>query len=341
MNENEQMRALADAIGEYALRKYVLPRLTRSVGFYRAAVTAPAENGKITVQQPFNAPQQVPYAGSAAALQAGDQCVVLVFGDPSNAIVLGDGTLSTLGSGGGGGGGDGDVVGPSSAADGGLAAFSGTTGKAIKKASGAGSGTQGIYLDANGIPRAVSYTVEKSVPANAVFTDTTYSDATQSAAGLMSAADKQKLDGVATGATANSPYTSAPRMDGTASAGSSANYARGDHVHPTDTTRAPLASPALTGTPTAPTAPAGTNTTQIATTAFVQAAVSAVAQVNIVLQDTVTAEKYMLQVKNGRLVLLGVAQDFDVSGAELVDQETGIVYNLAVANGRLLIEEAG
>lgn len=36
---------------------------------------------------------------------------------------------------------------------------------------------------------------------------------------------------------------------------------------------APKASPALTGTPTAPTAPEGTNTTQIATTAFVQKAV--------------------------------------------------------------------
>lgn len=38
---------------------------------------------------------------------------------------------------------------------------------------------------------------------------------------------------------------------------------------------APLASPALTGTPTAPTAATATNSTQIATTAFVQAAVSA------------------------------------------------------------------
>lgn len=37
-------------------------------------------------------------------------------------------------------------------------------------------------------------------------------------------------------------------------------------------TRAPKESPAFTGTPTAPTASAGTNTTQIATTAFVQAA---------------------------------------------------------------------
>lgn len=38
---------------------------------------------------------------------------------------------------------------------------------------------------------------------------------------------------------------------------------------PTDTTRAPLASPALTGTPTAPTAAVDTNTTQVATTSFV------------------------------------------------------------------------
>lgn len=37
--------------------------------------------------------------------------------------------------------------------------------------------------------------------------------------------------------------------------------------------KAPLASPTFTGTPKAPTAAAGTNTTQIATTAFVQAAV--------------------------------------------------------------------
>lgn len=35
--------------------------------------------------------------------------------------------------------------------------------------------------------------------------------------------------------------------------------------------KAPLASPALTGTPTAPTADPGTNTTQVATTAFVMA----------------------------------------------------------------------
>ena len=39
---------------------------------------------------------------------------------------------------------------------------------------------------------------------------------------------------------------------------------------------APLASPTFTGTPAAPTAASGTNTTQIATTAFVQAAIGAI-----------------------------------------------------------------
>jgi VCBS repeat-containing protein len=60
-------------------------------------------------------------------------------------------------------------------------------------------------------------------------------------------------------------------MNGAAAVGTATRYARADHVHPTDTSRAPLASPALTGTPTAPTAGNGTNTTQIATTAFVRA----------------------------------------------------------------------
>lgn len=40
-------------------------------------------------------------------------------------------------------------------------------------------------------------------------------------------------------------------------------------------TKAPIASPAFTGTPTAPTAAVGTNTTQVATTAFVLSAIAA------------------------------------------------------------------
>lgn len=67
--------------------------------------------------------------------------------------------------------------------------------------------------------------------------------------------------------------STSPAMDGTAAVGTGTTFARADHVHPTDSSRAPLASPTFTGTPSAPTATAGTNTTQLATTAFVATAV--------------------------------------------------------------------
>lgn len=54
------------------------------------------------------------------------------------------------------------------------------------------------------------HTVEIDVPANAKFTDTTYT-----------------------------PASASPKMDGTAAVGTSAKYAREDHVHPTDTSRVP------------------------------------------------------------------------------------------------------
>lgn len=60
-----------------------------------------------------------------------------------------------------------------------------------------------------------------------------------------------------------------PIIDGTAAPGTSAIPSRQDHVHPTDTSRAALSGPTFTGVPAAPTASVDTNTTQIATTAFV------------------------------------------------------------------------
>ncbi len=74
--------------------------------------------------------------------------------------------------------------------------------------------------------------------------------------------------------TASTPSTAVPLMDATpGQVGVAGTFARGDHVHPTDTSRAPLASPTFTGTPEAPTATALTNDTQIATTAYADSAV--------------------------------------------------------------------
>lgn len=71
------------------------------------------------------------------------------------------------------------------------------------------------------------------------------------------------------------PSTATPLMDGVAAVGVSTDFARGDHRHPTDTSLAPLASPVLTGNPTAPTPAPGDNDTSIATTAFVTGAIAA------------------------------------------------------------------
>lgn len=57
----------------------------------------------------------------------------------------------------------------------------------------AGSATQPIYFS-NGIPVATTHTLEASVPSDAKFTDTTYNVATQYTNGLMSSADKKKLN---------------------------------------------------------------------------------------------------------------------------------------------------
>ena len=83
-----------------------------------------------------------------------------------------------------------------------------------------------------------------------------------------------------------------PTMNGSVLVGTSLRYARQDHVHPSDTSRAPIASPTFTGTvtipigasingyaqlanptftgtPAAPTASVDTSTTQLATCQFV------------------------------------------------------------------------
>ena len=84
----------------------------------------------------------------------------------------------------------------------------------------------------------------------------------------------------------------APLMDGTQATGTSTRYARQDHVHASDTSRAPLASPSLTGTPLSTTAAVDTNTTQIATTAFVLAQASSVAGAALGTAAVGTATRY-------------------------------------------------
>ena len=101
------------------------------------------------------------------------------------------------------------------------------------------------------------------------------------AQGPIGATGPQGPQGVA---GAGTPSTTPPQMDSTATVGTSTNFSREDHIHPSDTSRAPLNSPAFTGAPTAPTPAAADNSTRLATTAF-----SAANEVRTDIVQTLTA----------------------------------------------------
>lgn len=115
-----------------------------------------------------------------------------------------------------------------------------------------------------------------------------------------------------------------PLIDGTAAPGTSTRYARGDHVHPTDTTRAALASPTFTGTPAAPTAAVDTNTTQLATTAFVLAQAASQADMEATSSITKTATPSNLKYHPG--VAKAVVY-FTISGGAIAS--TPVSYGMA------------
>ena len=70
---------------------------------------------------------------------------------------------------------------------------------AVALTTSAGNTTTPVYF-VDGKPQAIGFSINKTVPSDAIFTDTTYSVATTSANGLMSSSDKSKLDSIAEGA---------------------------------------------------------------------------------------------------------------------------------------------
>lgn len=97
MSATQDMRAFADKLGKYIYEKFVAPKLTNAVTYYKATVTAAASGGKITVQKPFDTTAYaLPYVGSAAGLSVGDTCIVFCLGSASNGVIIGDGGLTNL-----------------------------------------------------------------------------------------------------------------------------------------------------------------------------------------------------------------------------------------------------
>ena len=134
--------------------------------------------------------------------------------------------------------------------------------------------------------------------------------------------------------------TITPLMDGVAAVGTSTHWSHEDHVHPTDTSRAPLASPALTGTPTAPTPTAGDNSTKLATTGFVVASFAPLATPTftyaVTINGTITADTNVLNVSATGAGWRSIVNLTNPSAAN----GTAVRYALStgVANGYALME---
>lgn len=94
--------------------------------------------------------------------------------------------------------------------------------------------------------------------------------------------------------------------------------------------KAPIASPALTGTPTAPTAAAATSTTQVATTAFVQSAIASVNAQTGALTDVLVSTSTYTVSSGQRAILIGAMQQTITAPTYSDDGRWGF----AVANGR-------
>lgn len=121
-------------------------------------------------------------------------------------------------------------------------AFRGDQGKiaydhATAKGSAFTSGLYKITTNAQGHVTAAIAVQKADITALGIpSTNTTYSAATTSANGLMTKEMVTKLNGIATGATANAASSTTPKANGTAAVGSEVAFARGDHVHPLQTT---------------------------------------------------------------------------------------------------------
>ena len=84
------VRTMADAVWKYILQRYLKEYLSDSVCYYMASVTTAPSGGRIGVTRPFDNEIFVKCASNASGLTVGAKCMVLVFGDPSNALAIGD-----------------------------------------------------------------------------------------------------------------------------------------------------------------------------------------------------------------------------------------------------------
>lgn len=96
MDDNEQMKILADQLFLY-MKPKIAKMMSTNVSFFRAQVVSNPGSNTLVVQRPLEtATLTLPCASGISGASAGDQVTVLVLGNLSNAVVVSDGMMSTL-----------------------------------------------------------------------------------------------------------------------------------------------------------------------------------------------------------------------------------------------------
>lgn len=147
---------------------------------------------------------------------------------------------------------DGAVIGGISPASGAFTSLSSSSG-ALNGTIGATTPNTGVFTSLSSSSGALNGTIGGTTPAAGTFTTLS---ASSSATVPTVAVDTSSTAAASTAWVLAQAGTSNPIINGTAAAGSSTRWARQDHVHPTDTTRAPINSPTFTGSVTLPGDPA-------------------------------------------------------------------------------------
>lgn len=98
----KELAALAQGLWSGFFERKVRDTQKGMVRYYRAQVTAAAQNGRITVKRPFDETElPVSYAKSMEGAEVGRQVVVLIFGEEKNlknhmVMMYADGAEATL-----------------------------------------------------------------------------------------------------------------------------------------------------------------------------------------------------------------------------------------------------
>lgn len=240
-SEVKAMEELAKQMWErYFKQKVVSDLLNHSLDGYKAEVISNNGNGTLTVRRPFDEVSMTLKCPPALATsaQAGDQVLVVTLGDMSNAFILCKTDLTGLGGGG-------EVLRPSEYDFSDIDAndtFTETVGSGETAVTttyevtrdNSGRINKITNLD-DGWETDVDWGAEEppGIPAAEVTYDNTSSGL--SATDVQDAIDELAQGG---GGGGPSPATNTPLMDGTGAVGTSLKYAREDHEHPTDTSRA-------------------------------------------------------------------------------------------------------